>query len=66
MSDAVESITWYPINVEPQLRVRCLVHAINNYYQLGMWDSETQRFWDKDGQPIVGGIEWSYRHDRDE
>jgi hypothetical protein len=66
MSANPESITWYPIATQPTERTRALVHCHNNYYQIGIWDSESQRFWDKDQQPIVAGIEWSYRPDRDE
>lgn len=61
-----EVITWYPIAEKPTENWRCLVHAKNNYYQIGVWDSESQRFWDKDGQPIVAEIEWCYRPDRSE
>lgn len=66
MSANPEVIVWYPISEQPTERTRALVHCINNYFQLGVWNSESERFWDKDGQPIVGGIEWSYRPNRDE
>jgi hypothetical protein len=39
---------------------------MNNYYAVGVWSSDRQRFIDKDGQPIVAGIEWAYLEDRDE
>lgn len=56
-----EVIQWHPVSVSPTNGSRCLVHAVNDYFVVAVYDSETQKFWDKDGQPVVGGIEWSYR-----
>jgi len=61
-----ELIDWRPAAETPQAGNRCLVHAINQWFIIAVFDSETQQFWDKDGQPVVGVIEWSYRPDRSE
>lgn len=60
-----ELITWHPPTVIPDHDRRCLVHAINDWYIVAVYDIETNQFWDKDGQPVVGVREWSYRPNRE-
>lgn len=61
-----ELIDWRPAAEKPEAQKRCLVHAINQWFIIAVWDDESMQFWDKDGQPVVGVIEWSYRPDRSE
>jgi hypothetical protein len=61
-----ELIDWRPVAQIPEHSRRCLVHAINQWFIIAVFDAETQQFWDKDNQPVVGVIEWSYRDDRSE
>jgi len=59
-------LTWYPVAQEPETQAKCLVHALNQYYVVAAWNNENKRFIDKDGQPVVAGIEWAYLFDRSE
>jgi hypothetical protein len=64
---ALEQIEWVrPVDGLPDHNRRCLVHAKNNWYMAAMYEPDDGQFWDKDGQPVVGVIEWSYRPDRPE
>jgi hypothetical protein len=61
-----ETTAWYASNIEPIIGGRCLVHALNQWYMVAIWDTQLRQFIDKDGQPVVAVIEWSYRPNRDE
>jgi hypothetical protein len=39
---------------------------LNQWYMVAIWDTQLRQFIDKDGQPVVAVIEWSYRPNRDE
>ena len=62
-----ETIAWVPVNSTlPAKNRRVYVHALNQWFITAKYDPDTQQFWDKDGQPVVAPIEWSYRDDRPE
>lgn len=63
-----ETITWYPAYpaTTPDGARKCIVHAKNQWYVTAIFDPESGKFWDKDGQPVAAVIEWSYRPDRPE
>lgn len=64
---AQEIIEWVrPVDGLPEPNRKCIVHAMNQWYVAAMLEPENQQFYDKDGQPVVGVIEWSYRPDRTE
>lgn len=61
-----ETVAWQPMSIKPTTMQKCYVHAMNNFYVTAVWDSESQQFWDKDGQPVAAVIEWCYRPNRSE
>lgn len=63
---ADEVITWYPVSSPPQSNTKCLVHALNQWFVIAVWNSNKQQFFDKDSQPVAAPIEWSYRVNRGE
>ena len=63
---ALETIEWFPPTIKPDHNRKCYVHAINQWFITAMYEPDDGNFWDKDGQPVVGVIEWSYRPDRPE
>jgi hypothetical protein len=64
---ALETIEWFrPVDKLPEHNQKCLVHAINQWFMCAIYDTDNNQFWDKDGQPVVGVIEWSLRVNRAE